>query len=210
MKGIIGKKLGMTHVYDDDGTRIPVTVVEAGPCPVLAVRNEQRDGYHALQLGFGRKQAKNVSNPVRGHLRAAGLSDAPPAIIREIRLDDAPDVEVGDSVKADAFETGEFVDVAGQTKGRGFQGVVKRWRFGGGSAGHGAGWSRKPGSIGMCVNPGHVYKGRKMPGHMGNVRRTVQNLRIVAVRPEENLLLVKGAVPGPRGGTVMVRSAIKK
>ncbi len=210
MKGIIGRKLGMTQVFEDDGQRVPVTVVEAGPCTVLALRTPEKNGYNALQLGFGTRKSKNVSRAVRGHVRSAGLEDTPPAHIREIRLDAESDAGVGDQVAADVFEKDDFVDITGRTKGRGFQGVVRRYRFGGGRASHGGGWLRRPGSIGMCVNPGRVYKGRKLPGQMGNVRRTVQSLRIVDVRPEDNLLLIKGAVPGPPGGIVTIRSACKK
>lgn len=210
MKGLIGKKVGMTQVYDDQGRRVPVTVVEAGPCTVLALRTNDKNGYAALQLGFGTRKAKNVSRAVRGHCKAAGLADNPPEKIREIRLREDPENSVGDTLEADLFENGEYVDVVGTTKGRGFQGVVKRWNFGGGRASHGGGWTRKPGSIGMCVSPARVYKGRKMPGHMGHVRRTVQNLQVVDVRSEDNLILVKGAIPGPNGGTVILRSACKK
>jgi large subunit ribosomal protein L3 len=209
-KGIIGKKLGMTQVYDDEGRLLPVTVIEVGPCTVLAVRTREKDGYSALQIGFGTRKAKNVSKAVKGHVAAAGLENNPPEIIREVRTDNDPEQAVGDGVGADLFAVDEFVDVSGRTKGRGFQGVVKRWNFGGGRASHGGGWTRKPGSIGMCVSPGKVYKGRKMPGQMGHVQRTVQNLRIVDVRPDDNLLLVRGAIPGPNGGTVIVRSAVKK
>jgi len=210
MKGLIGRKLGMTHVYGEDGRVTPVTVIEAGPCAVLALRTQARHGYSAVQLGFGRRKPKNVPKPVRGHVSAAGCADTPPARIREIRLDADPEYAVGDTLQADLFEVGEYVDVTARTKGRGFQGVVKRWRFGGGRASHGGGWTRKTGSIGMCVSPGKIYKGRKMAGQMGNVRRTVQNLEVVEIRPEEGLLLVKGAVPGPNGGTVLIRSACKK
>lgn len=210
MKGIIGRKLGMTHKYGDDGRVIPVTVVEAGPCPVIAVRTAEKHGYSALQLGFGKRKAKNVSKAVLGHLAAAGLAEDAPALVREIRLAEAPQQGVGDIVTSDIFAPDEFVDVTARTKGRGFQGVVKRWRFAGGRASHGKSGVRRPGSIGMCVRPGKVYKGFKMPGHMGNVNRTVQNLQIVAVRLEENVLLIKGAVPGPNGGIVVVRSARKK
>ena len=210
MKGIIGRKLGMTQVFEDAGTRVPVTVIEAGPCTVLARRTLEKDGYAAVQLGYGRRKAKNVSKAVRGHVRAAGLQDTPPKTIREIRLEQDPDQAVGDPVGADIFQPDEFVDVTGRTKGRGFQGVVRRYNFAGGRATHGGGWLRRPGSIGMCVNPGRIYKGRKMPGQMGHVRRTVQSLRVIAVRPEDNLIFVKGAVPGPAGGIVVVRAACKK
>ncbi len=210
MKGIIGRKLGMTQIFEDAGRLVPVTVIEAGPCPVIGVRSQARDGYSALQLGFGQRKVKNVSKPVLGQLVASGRQETPPACIREIRLNQESEVKVGDEVTAALFAEKEYVDVTGQTKGRGFQGVVRRYRFGGGRASHGGGWERRTGSIGMCVNPGRVYKGRKMPGQMGNRRRTVQNLQIVQVRPEENLLLIKGAVPGPNGGIVMVRGACKK
>lgn len=210
MKGLIGRKLGMTQVFADDGQRVPVTVIEAGPCTVLALRTLEKDGYTALQLGFGSRKAKNVSRAVRGHVRTAGLEDNPPAHIREFRLKAEADAEVGDTVAADVFAKDDFVDITGRSKGRGYQGVVRRYGFGGGRATHGGGWLRRTGSIGMCVNPGRVYKGRKMPGQMGNARRTVQSLRVVDVRPEDNLLLIKGAVPGPAGGIVTIRSACKK
>ena len=210
MKGIIGRKLGMTQIFEETGTAVPVTVIEAGPCPVLALRTRERDGYSALQLGFGRRKAKNVTKAVLGHVSKAGVAENPPAVCREIRLDKDAEASVGDSLNADMFAAGDHVDVTGTSKGRGFSGVVKRHGFGGGRASHGGGWTRRPGSIGMCVNPGRVYKGRKMPGQFGNVRRTVQNLQVVQVRAEDNLLLVKGAVPGPAGGVLLVKSAIKK
>lgn len=209
-KGILGKKLGMTQVYDENGTRIPVTVIEVGPCPVLALRTQGQDGYSAIQLGFGARKAKNTSKAVRGQVRAAGLENTPPAVIREVRLDNDPEVKVGDVLKADLFAKGEVVDISGVTKGRGFQGVVRRWRFAGGRASHGGGWIRRPGSIGMKVPPGRTLRGQRMGGHMGNVNRTVQNLRVVDVRPADDVIFVRGAVPGPNGGTVMVRSAIKQ
>jgi len=209
MKGIIGRKLGMTQVFDGPAM-VPVTVIEAGPCPVLALRTQEKHGYSAVQLGFGRRKVKNVSKAVLGHLQAAAQQDTPPAVCREIRLAGDPEVSVGDSLGAGLFAVGEFVDVVGTTKGRGFSGVIRRHHFGGGRATHGGAWTRRTGSIGMNVNPARVYKGRKMPGQHGNARRTVQNLRIVAVRPEENLLLVRGAVPGATGGVLLVCSAVKK
>lgn len=209
-KGMIGKKLGMTQVYTETGVLVPVTAIELGPCPVLEVRTKEKNGYSALQLGFGSRKAKNVSKAVIGNLKKANLQDNPPAVIQEIRLDEDPSQEIGSALTADIFAVDEFVDVRGRTKGRGFQGVVKRWRFGGGRASHGGAWVRRSGSIGMCAAPGKVYKGRKMPGHMGNVFRTVENLRVVAVRPEMNLMLVKGAIPGSIGGYVTVMNAVKK
>jgi len=209
-KGILGIKLGMTQVFRETGEAVPVTAIEAGPCTVLALRTAERDGYNALQLGFGRSKAKNLSRAERGHVKAAGLAETPPAFVREIRLAEPPDKAVGEAISVALFAADEYVDVVGQSKGRGFQGVVKRWHFAGGRASHGGGWVRRTGSIGMKARPGKVYKKRKMPGHMGNVQRTVQNLQIVAVRPDENLILVRGSVPGPNGGLVLVCSARKK
>ena len=210
MKGIIGKKLGMTRIFDEEGHSVPVTVIEAGPCTVLQTRNKDSHGYSAIQLGFGTRKVKNVAKPVLGQLKAAGRAENPPALIREIRLESDPAETVGDTIAADLFAQNEYVDVIGVTKGRGFQGVVRRFRFGGGRASHGGDWLRRPGSIGMCEFPGKVYKGRKMPGHMGNVQRTVQNLQVVQVRADDNVLLVKGGIPGPNGRHVIVREAIKK
>lgn len=210
MAGIIGKKLGMTQVYDADGNFVPVTVIQAGPCPVLEVRTAEKDGYSALQLGFGNKKAKNVTKAILGHLAKSGNSENPPAIIREVRLAADSTAEAGSVLDVNTFEGIAFVDVSGRTKGRGFQGVVKRYNFRGGRASHGGDWLRKPGSIGMCNFPGKVFKGKKMPGHMGAVQRTSQGLKVIAIRPEDGVMLVKGAVPGPTGGVVVVRKAKKK
>ena len=209
-KGMIGKKLGMTQVYTEAGVLVPVTAIELGPCPVLDVRTQDKNGYSALQLGFGSRKAKNVSKAVLGNLKKSGNDANPPAVIREIRLESDPEQEIGTVLKADVFAADEYVDVVGRTKGRGFAGVVRRWNFGGGRASHGGAWTRRTGSIGMCAAPGKVYKGRKMPGHMGNVNRTVQNLKVVEVRPDTNLILVKGAIPGSIGGYVIVKNAVKK
>jgi large subunit ribosomal protein L3 len=210
MKGLIGKKLGMSQVFEESGKVIPVTVIQAGPCTVVDVMTKDRDGYSAVQLGFGSKKPKNVSKAMLGHFAKADLKTELPAVLREFRTENDPEVELGSVLQADTFEADEFLDVTGTVKGRGFQGVVKRYNFGGGRYSHGGGWKRKPGSIGQCEFPGRVDKGKKMPGQMGNVRRTIQNLRIVRVMAEENVLLVKGAVPGPVGGTVLLRSAVKK
>ncbi len=209
-KGLIGKKLGMTHIYTEAGVMVPVTAIEVGPCSVIALKTQAKDGYCAVQLGFGARKAKNVSKAVLGNLAPAGLQATPPAVIREVRLDADPEYQVGDKLGADLFAANEFVDVTGRTKGRGFAGVVRRWNFGGGRGSHGGAWERRTGSIGMCSAPGKVQKRRKMPGQMGNVNRTVQSLQVMQVRAEQNLLLVKGAIPGPTGGLVMVRSAVKK
>jgi large subunit ribosomal protein L3 len=210
MKGLIGKKLGMSQVFEESGKVIPVTVIQAGPCKVVDVMTKDRDGYSAVQLGFGSKKPKNVSKAMLGHFAKADLKTELPAVLREFRTENDPEVELGSVLQADTFEADEFLDVTGTVKGRGFQGVVKRYNFGGGRYSHGGGWKRKPGSIGQCEFPGRVDKGKKMPGQMGNVRRTIQNLRIVRVMAEENVLLVKGAIPGPVGGTVLLRSAVKK
>ncbi|MBO5793334.1 MAG: 50S ribosomal protein L3 [Lentisphaeria bacterium] len=211
MKALIGKKIGMTQVYDEQGTLIPVTVIEAGPCVVTAVKTVERDGYDALQLGFGARKAKNLSRAEKGHLtKAVAVDEAGklPAVLREFRGMDA--AEPGAVLNVGVFAAGDFLDVVGTTKGRGFQGVVKRWNFGGGRASHGGAWERRPGSIGCCEFPGRVAKGKKMAGHYGCDRRTVQNLKVVRVNVEENYLMVKGAVPGANGGILLVRSALKK
>ncbi|MDD3118789.1 MAG: 50S ribosomal protein L3 [Victivallales bacterium] len=210
MKGLIGKKLGMTQVYSEQGILTPVTVIEAGPCVVVDVKTAEKDGYSALQLGYGRRKAKNVSKPVMGHFKRSGLENNPPAIVREFRLAEDPQAELGSEIKAEVFDGTEYLDITGITKGRGFQGVVKRWNFRGGRYSHGGGWKRKPGSIGCREWPAHVIKGKKLPGQMGNVQRTIQNLKLVQLRAEENLLFVKGAIPGPTGGIIMIKSARKK
>ncbi|MFA4945000.1 MAG: 50S ribosomal protein L3 [Lentisphaeria bacterium] len=210
MKGLIGKKLGMTQVYDKDGVLCPVTVIEAGPCTVVALRTKGKDGYAAVQLGYGVRKAKNVSLAVKGHLKAAGLAETPPAVLREIRLAADPAAQVGDQLTATVFADNDWIDVISTSKGKGFQGVVRRHGFAGGRASHGGGWVRRGGSNGMKARPGRVLKGHRMAGHMGLERVTVQNLRVVQVRPEQNLLLVSGSVPGPNGGTVVVRGARKK
>lgn len=209
MKGLIGKKIGMTQVYDEKGVLIPVTVIEAGPCVVTAVKTVERDGYSAIQLGYGSRKAKNLTNADRGHLAKAGVTgDRLPAILREIRTTET--AEPGSVIKADIFADGEYLDVVGISKGRGFQGVVKRYNFGGGRASHGGGWTRRTGSIGCREWPGRIIKGKRMPGHTGNVQRTVQNLKIIRVMAEDNVLLVKGAVPGANGGILTIRGALKK
>jgi large subunit ribosomal protein L3 len=210
MKGIIGKKVGMTQVYDAKGTLVPVTVIEAGPCVVLDVKTQERDGYSAVQVGFGSRKAKNVSKQILGSVAKAGQEKTPPAVIKEFRLDGEAAPEIGSLVKADIFSEGEYLDITGVTKGKGYNGVMVRHHFKGGRDGHGGGWHRKPGSIGCRESPGNIVKGKPMAGQLGNASRTVQNLRIVSVSAEENLLFVRGAVPGPNGGTVFVRKAIKK
>jgi large subunit ribosomal protein L3 len=205
---ILGKKLGMTQVYDAQNVLVPVTVVEAGPCAVVQVKTVDIDGYNAVQIGFSQKKAKNTAAGEIGHAKKAGLENAP-RVLAEVRLKDATTLKVGDVVNATSFTEGQLVDVIGVTKGKGFQGVVKRFRVAGGPAAHGSMFHRRIGSVGMRQTPGRVWKNQAMPGHMGSQQRTVQNLRIVKVIADKNLLLVKGAIPGANGDDVIVRSAIK-
>lgn len=205
---LVGKKIGMTQVYDAQNVLVPVTVVEAGPCPVVQVKTVETDGYNAVQIGFSQKKAKNAPKAEQAHAKKAGLEETP-RVLSEVRLDKASDLKVGDVVTVTAFTEGQLVDVIGITKGKGFQGVVKRFRVAGGPASHGSMFHRRIGSIGMRQTPGRSWKNQAMPGHMGSERRTVQNLRVVKVLPEQNILLVKGAIPGANGDDVIVRSAIK-
>lgn len=205
---ILGRKIGMTQVYDAQNVLVPVTVVEAGPCSVVQVKTLETDGYNAVQIGFARKKTKNTSAGEMGHAKKGGL-DAAPRVLAEVRLNEAPTLKVGDVVNATAFAEGQLVDVIGVTKGKGFQGVVRRFRVAGGPASHGSMFHRRIGSIGMRQTPGRSWKNQSMPGHMGQERRTVQNLRVVKVIADRNLILVKGAIPGANGDDVIVRTAIK-
>lgn len=198
----------MTQVYDAQNVLVPVTVVEAGPCAVVQVKTTETDGYNAVQIGFEQKKAKNASLAEKNHAAKASLADAP-RVLSEVRLEAAPTLKVGDVVNVTAFAEGQLVDVIGVTKGKGFQGVVKRFRVAGGPASHGSMFHRRIGSIGMRQTPGRTWKNQAMPGHMGQLKRTVQNLRVVKIIPEKNLILVKGAIPGANGDDVIVRSAIK-
>jgi len=206
-RALIGKKLGMTQIFWEDGSVIPVTVVEAGPCVVVQKKVTEKDGYEAVQLGFGRLKEKNVTKPLKGHFKAADKGYF--RILKEFRLDSQDEYEVGQEVKADIFAIGDHIDVIGTTKGRGFAGVVKRHGFKGGRATHGSMFHRAPGSIGASAYPSRVFKGKRLPGHMGNEKKTVQNLVVAGVRPENNLILIKGAVPGSKNGIVYLRDAIK-
>lgn len=211
MKGIIGKKLGMTQIYDDNGAIVPVTVIQAGPCKITALRTAARDGYSAVQLGFGARKSKNIAKAQIGQFAKAGITAELPATLKEFRVETDSKLELGATITAsDIFTRNGYVDVTATSKGRGLAGVVKRYGFAGGRASHGGDWTRRTGSIGMCEHPGNVYKGRKMPGHMGNVQVTTQNLKVVSVRAEESVILVKGAVAGPVGGYVYISHAIKK
>lgn len=206
VKGILGRKVGMTQIFDDNGRAVPVTVVEAGPCRVAQIKTPDRDGYTAIQMTFG--NAKRVNKPLAGHLAKAGVEVARHLV--ELRLDEPTDYAPGAEITADIFDEGELVDVIGVTKGKGFAGVMKRHNFAGLSATHGTQRKhRSPGSIGACATPARVFKGVRMAGHMGHSRVTTLNLKVIKVDPARNLLLIRGAVPGPRGGLVMVRSAIR-
>lgn len=206
--GLLGKKLGMTQIFDVQGRVVPVTVIEAGPCTVVQRKKRQSDGYDAVQIGFDTRKAHLVNKPMLGHFRHAGKGAF--RVLRELRVDSESSLEVGQELRVDIFREGDYVDVTGQTKGRGFSGVVKRWGFRGGRATHGSMFHRAPGSIGGSSFPSRVFKNMKMGGHYGNERVTVLNLRVVAIQPEKNLLLVRGAVPGAKNGLVFVRRAIKK
>lgn len=209
MQGLIGRKLGMTRVFDENGHQVSVTVIEAGPCDVIQRKTRDRDGYDAVQVGFLDQKESRVTRPVAGHYRKAEKGTK--RFLREFKLDDGEDVAVGETLTADGvFEGVGFVDICGVTKGRGFQGVVKRHRMSGGRMTHGGHSKRRVGAIGQCSYPARVAKGQRMPGHMGHRRITVQNLRVVAVRGEDNVILVKGAIPGPTGSIVLVRKALKK
>ena len=208
VKGVLGKKLGMTQVWDADNKLVPVTVIEAGPCVVTQVRNADTDGYSAVQIAFGAIDPRKVTKPLTGHFEKAGVT--PRRHLVELRTADAAEYSLGQELTAETFEAGASVDISGTTKGKGFAGVMKRHGFHGVSSSHGAHKNhRKPGSIGGCATPGRVFKGMRMAGRMGGVRQTTQNLTIHAVDAEKGLLLVKGAVPGPRGAVVLVRNAVK-
>ncbi|TDE27021.1 50S ribosomal protein L3 [Actinomadura sp. 6K520] len=207
-KGVLGEKLGMTQVFDDEGRIVPVTVVQAGPCVVTQLRSQEKDGYTAVQLGFGQIDPRKVNKPRTGHFEKAGVT--PRRYLVELRADDTTEYELGQEITASVFEAGQKIDVTGTSKGKGTAGVMKRHGFKGLGASHGTQRKhRSPGSIGGCATPGRVFKGLRMAGRHGNARTTVQNLTLHAVDAEKNLLLIKGAVPGPNGAVVLVRDAVK-
>lgn len=208
ISSLLGKKLGMTQVYDAQNVLVPVSVVQAGPCSVVQVKTVETDGYNAVQIGFDPKKPKNTAAGELTHAKKAGL-EAAPRVLSEVRLTTAPTAKVGDVLTVATFTEGQLVDVSGISKGKGFQGVVKRFRVAGGPATHGSMFHRRIGSVGMRQTPGRVWKNQAMPGHMGQDSRTVQNLRVVKIIAEKNLILVKGAIPGANGDDVVVRSAIK-
>ena len=207
-KGIIGKKIGMTQIFDEKGNVVPVTVVEAGPCVVSQKKTVENDGYEAVQFGFGDLKPQKVKKPMAGHFAKGNV--APKRTLREFRFDDMAAYNVGDIIKADAFAAGDKIDVSGVSKGKGYAGVIKRWNFQRLKETHGSGpVARHGGSIGSCSDPSRVYPGKKMAGHLGAERVTVQNLQVVKVDAENNLIAIKGAIPGPNGGTVVIHDTVK-
>ena len=202
-KGLLGKKLGMTGIFSRDEKYIPVTVIQAGPCIITQIKTIVTDGYNALQLGFGEKKRHRINRPMQGHLKKSGGSCF--EVLREFPVDDPSEYALGNTISLDLFEVGELVDVCGTSKGRGFSGVIKRHGFHGGAKTHGSHSHRVPGSIGCSAWPAKVFKGKKLPGQYGNERNTVKNLEIIDIRPEENLVLIKGAVPGYKSGLIEIR-----
>ncbi len=207
-KGLIGKKIGMTQIFDEAGKVIPVTVVEAGPCTVTQIKTMENDGYEAIQVGFGDVKVSRVNKPMKGHFDKADV--APKKTLKEFRLESIEGIEVGNILKADTFEVGEIVDVKGTSKGHGTSGAIKRWNFSRLRMTHGTGPNhRHAGSLGACSSPSRVFKGKKMAGHYGHETVTVQNLKIAKVDVENNLIAIKGAIPGPKGGIVVIADAVK-
>lgn len=208
-KGVFGTKIGMTQVFDETGNLVPVTVVEVGPCHVVQKKTVEKDGYAAVQVGIGRKKERNANKPEKGHYAKAQVE--PHRHLRELRIEDSEELqalEVGAELRADLFSPGEYVDVSGVSKGKGFAGVIKRWNFARGAMQHGSMYHRRVGSLG-ATGPQRVFKGRKLPGRMGGVRRTVQGLQVLRVDGERNLLLIKGSVPGPKGALLEIRKTVK-
>ena len=206
-KAILGTKIGMTQIFNEDGKVVPVTVVLAGPCTVVQKKTVETDGYEAVQVGYGEVKEKSLNKPMKGHFAKADT--AAKKYLREFRLEDVASLNVGDEIKADIFEAGEKVDVTGISKGKGFAGPMKRWGLHRGPMTHGSGYHRGSGSMGACSSPGRVMKGKKLPGHMGVDTVTVQNLEVVQVNAEENIILIKGAVPGSKGGLITIKNSVK-
>lgn len=205
-KGILGKKVGMTQIFTETGLSVPVTVIEAGPCYVVQKKTPDKEGYGAIQIGFGVKREKLFNKPIKGHFDKASVK--PLRYLRELRLDDFDNYQVGQEIKADVFAVGDKVDVTGTSKGRGFSGGIKRHGFHRGPMAHGSKYHRRPGSLG-AMGPARVFKGRRLPGQYGAARTTVQNLEVVKVNPENNLLAIKGAIPGPKGSLVIIKDSVK-
>lgn len=208
MAGILGKKIGMTNIFDQDGYFVPITLIEAGPCPILGIKEAEKHGYFSVILGFEEKKAKRVTKPEKGFFDKLKIS--PKRVIKEIRTDAVPNQKVGETVAVSIFKNGDYVDITGTTIGKGFQGGVKRWHWRGGDGSHGSMFHRAPGSIGASSFPSRVWKGQHLPGHMGAVKATIQSLEVVIVDEEKNLLAVRGTVPGHKGGFLIVKHAKKR
>ena len=206
-KAIIGKKIGMTQIFDEKGRVIPVTAIEAGPCVIAQIKTVETDGYDAVQLGFGDVKESKLNKTEKGHFAKANVTNK--KHLREFRLDSLEGLKVGDELKADVFAAGDSVDIQGTSKGKGFQGVIKRHGQSRGPMGHGSMYHRRPGSMGPTSTPGRVFKGKKLPGHMGRETVTIQNLNVVAVDLDKNLILVKGSVPGAKGAILKIKSSVK-
>lgn len=206
-KAILGRKLGMTQIFNENGKVVPVTVVEAGPCVVLQKKTEEKDGYNAIQVGFEDIREKLANKPKKGHFAKAGVSVK--RIVREFRLDNIDEYEVGNEIKADVFAAGDKVDVSGVSKGKGFQGTIKRWNMQRGPMSHGSKYHRAVGSMGASSFPSRTFKNKKMPGQMGNKKATVLNLEVVKIMPEKNVILIKGGVPGPNKGYIVIKNTVK-
>ena len=206
-KGLIGKKLGMTQIFDEQGKVIPVTVIEAGPCVVAQVKTVETDGYNAIQLGFGDVKESKINKPEKGHFAKSKLT--PKKHLREFSLDSVENINVGDELKADTYTAGDQLDIQGTSKGKGFQGVIKRHGQSRGPMGHGSMYHRRPGSMGPTSTPGRVFKGKKLPGHMGSQTITIQNLEVVRVDLDKNVILVKGSVPGAKGAILKLKTSVK-
>ncbi|WP_125153920.1 50S ribosomal protein L3 [Clostridium rectalis] len=206
-KAIIGRKLGMTQIFDENNKVVPVTVIEAGPCVVIQKKTTEKDGYDAVQIGYGTIKDKLVNKPLKGHFAKAGVENK--KVIKEFKFENSNEFQVGQEIKADVFQAGEKVDVSGVSKGKGFQGTIKRWNGHRGPMTHGSKFHRAVGSMGASSDPSRTFKNKKMPGHMGNVNTTVLNLQVVKTMPEKNIILIKGGVPGPNKGFVVIRNTVK-
>jgi len=206
-KAILGTKLGMTQLFGEDGILIPVTVIEAGPCRVIQKKTAENDGYDAVQVGFLEKKEKHTTKPLQGHFKKAGTGYM--KYLKEFKLDDAANMNVGDEIKADVFAEGDAVDVTGISKGKGYAGTIKRWGTHRGPMTHGSGYHRGPGSMGACSSPSRVMKGKKLAGHLGVEKVTIQNLSVVKLDAENNILAIRGAVPGPKGGLLVIKNSVK-
>lgn len=207
VNGLLGRKLGQTRLFTEEGRWIDVTLLEAGPCTVVQRKTQEHDGYSAVQVGFGNAKDSRCKKPLRGHFAKAGV--AAQRVLREFRVEDSDELKPGDEIRSDIFKAGDRVDVSGTTKGKGFQGVVRRHSFAGGPGTHGSMFHRAPGSIGQSADPSRVIKGKRLPGHMGDERQTIQNLEVIQVDADKNLLVVRGSVPGAKGGLVVVKHTVK-